>query len=171
MHIPLEFASLREPGVYSGTYKIPENARYTLSHFTSHPTLKTHQDANPVSTLAIFYCLFFHFLTYSPGSWKVVAKTQNNPQIRFTAEFKVKEYGKDQTSRSRHAASFSNWRVPFPNSCSVVPRLSVTLTPERSSFYVDDAKLTVNINAKWVKVFVFMDLNDSELKVSPHLLV
>lgn len=153
--MPLESGFLSQQGMYSGTYKIPENARYRLSHFTSHPTSKTHQHA----------CF-----SYSPGSWKVVAKAQNNPQLRFASEFTVKEYGKEQTSRSRHAASFSNWRAPFPNSCSVVPRLSVTLTPGRSSFYVDDATLTVNIDAKWVRVFVFMDLNDSEFRVCPHLL-
>lgn len=122
-----------------------------------------------------FVISFVCFLAYSPGFWKIVAKFANSPQLRFAAEFEVKEYGKSDIRQTGAITLFSNWWFHFLNS-PVTPALSIKLTPESTFFYVDGTKLTVNIEAKCVKVFFgFMDLNEiilrSKWRLSPFLLL
>lgn len=103
---------------------------------------------------------FACFLTFSPGLWKITAKFSNSPQLRFAAEFEVKEYGKAQTGRTAAITPFPNWCSHFLNS-SVRPALSVKLTPDTTFFHVDGTKLTVYIEAKCVEgSLVFMDWNE-----------
>ncbi|XP_053471313.1 complement C3 [Ictalurus furcatus] len=60
----------------------------------------------------------------SNGIWKIAASFKDNPNKNFTTEFEVKEYR--------------------------LPSFEVNLTPERSFFYADDEKFSVNINAKYL---------------------
>lgn len=67
--------------------------------------IKMPQDANLVMRFVIsFVC----FLAYSPGSWKIVAKSSDHPQLRFAAEFEVKEYGKSNIGRTAAITLFSS---------------------------------------------------------------
>lgn len=59
--------------------------------------IKTPQDSHLVLSFIIY---FVCFLAYSPGSWKIVAKWSDRPQLRFAAEFEVKEYGKSILGRT-----------------------------------------------------------------------
>lgn len=127
--------------------------------------IKTPKDVN---LLMRFVILFVCFLAYSPGFWKIVAKFSGSPQMHFTAEFEVKKYGKYNIRQTAAITSSSNWWFLFLNS-SVMPALSVKLTPQTTFFYVDGTKLTVNIEAKCVKVFWFYGFNwtSSGIKVKP----
>uniref|UniRef100_A0A8B9JNQ7 Complement component c3a, duplicate 1 n=1 Tax=Astyanax mexicanus TaxID=7994 RepID=A0A8B9JNQ7_ASTMX len=60
----------------------------------------------------------------SPGIWSIATRFKNTPQKNFTAEFEVKEY--------------------------VLPTFEVSLRPAKSFFYVDDDKLEVEINARYL---------------------
>ncbi|KAK2909404.1 hypothetical protein Q8A67_005241 [Cirrhinus molitorella] len=60
----------------------------------------------------------------STGNWKVVTLFSKTPREKFTANFEVKEY--------------------------VLPTIEVKLKPSKSFFYVDDASLTVDIEAKYL---------------------
>ncbi|KAG9262727.1 complement C3-like [Astyanax mexicanus] len=60
----------------------------------------------------------------SPGIWSIATRFRNTPQKNFTAKFEVKEY--------------------------VLPTFEVSLRPAKSFFYVDDDKLEVEINARYL---------------------
>lgn len=102
---------------------------------------------------------FVCFLGGRPGFWKIITKFLNNPQLSFSADFEVKEYGKSNIAPTAAIPSFfPNWRRLFLNS-SVVSGVLVKLTPESTFLYEDGAELTVNIEAKCVKIFGYTDLN------------
>lgn len=67
--------------------------------------IKTPQDVN---LLMRFVILFVCFLAYSPGFWQIVAKFSDSPQMRFTAEFEVKKFGKNNIRQTAAITLFSN---------------------------------------------------------------
>uniref|UniRef100_A0A673LIZ4 NTR domain-containing protein n=1 Tax=Sinocyclocheilus rhinocerous TaxID=307959 RepID=A0A673LIZ4_9TELE len=83
----------------------------------------------------------------SSGIWKVVTLFSNTPQTKFTADFEVKEY--------------------------VLPTFEVKLKPSKSFFYVRDASLAVDIEAKYLfgqkvdgNAFVVFGVMEDEKKTS-----
>ncbi|XP_056622866.1 complement C3-like [Triplophysa dalaica] len=58
------------------------------------------------------------------GIWQIAVKYSNNPYLNYTARFEVKEY--------------------------VLPSFEVTLNPESPFFYIDDEKLRVKVQARFL---------------------
>lgn len=67
------------------------------------------------NVIVVMRCVicFVCFLAYSPGLWKIVAKFSNNPDLRFTAEFEVKDYGKYTWGEPQPCPRFRNDDFPF----------------------------------------------------------
>ncbi|XP_062388608.1 complement C3-like [Sardina pilchardus] len=58
------------------------------------------------------------------GTWSLVARFINTPQKHFTSQFEIKEY--------------------------VLPSFEITLAPRKNFYYVDDDKLEIDINARYL---------------------
>lgn len=94
----------------------------------------------------------------SMGQWKIRAFYEHSPQQVFSAEFEVKEYGKDRVSHGEarwqdgevaRREHLNGWAPRTVSVTAVLPSFEVILEPVEKFYYIDEPQgLQVTIMAR-----------------------